>query len=75
MIAAAVQLVLFLVLDGREVYVNAEQIVAISTTRAEDHPAGRQLSSKVRCVISLSNGETVTVGEECASVLQRLAAP
>ena len=68
MILTAFELLLVMTIDGREVRINPDHIVTFSEARQE----GGQLTDKVHCIITLSNGKFVTVAEECTSLRRRL---
>jgi uncharacterized protein YlzI (FlbEa/FlbD family) len=70
-LAAALQLVLIITLDGREVHVNPTHIVSISEARDEDDPH-KLLTGKVHCVITLTNGKLISAAEDCTSVRHRI---
>jgi uncharacterized protein YlzI (FlbEa/FlbD family) len=69
-ITLAMHLVLLHTVDGRETFVNPEQVVSMSS-----HKAGEQnkvLVESVECVLGLSNGKIVSVLEPCDEVLRKL---
>ena len=68
--AIVVHLVLLHTVDGRETFVNPEQVVSLSS-----HKVGEQnkvLVESVECVLGLSNGKIVSVMEPCDEVIQKL---
>lgn len=66
MLAAAVELITLSTIDGRAVLVNPEQVTQLREARPEG--PSKQLTDKVRCVISLTDKTYVTVAEDCATV-------
>jgi hypothetical protein len=65
-ILAAVELITLSTIDGRAVLVNPEQVTQLRETRPEG--PNKQLTDKVRCVISLTDKTYVTVAEDCGTV-------
>jgi len=69
-ITLALHLILLHTVDGRETFVNPEQI-----TNMAAHMPGEQnkvLTGAVQCVVSLSNGKFVSVREPCDEVQRKL---
>ena len=55
-------------LDGREVYVNSEQVISMAM------PGDSKLFVEgVRCVITLTDGKFITVKETCSQVQALMA--
>jgi hypothetical protein len=50
--------------DGREVWIDPEQVTSM-------HEGKDQVSSKVKCVINLTDGKFVSVVEECSYVVNK----
>ena len=65
------ELLLVILLDGREVYVNPREIVTITEAQQADDP-GKHYTDRVRCVISMSDGKVTTTAEECEHIEERL---
>jgi uncharacterized protein YlzI (FlbEa/FlbD family) len=72
--AAALQLIAFETLDGREVLINPANIVSVSETSEVRKPQEKLLTEKVHCVINMTNGKFISVAEACDSVRRRLEA-
>jgi len=66
----AVHLVLLHTVDGRETFINPEQVVSLSSHKTGE--ANKVLIESVQCVLGLSNGKIVSVLEHCDEVLQKL---
>lgn len=70
LILVAAHLVLLHTVDGRETFVNPDQVASMSS-----HKEGEQnklLVETVNCVIGMANGKLVTVVEPCSEVKQKL---
>jgi hypothetical protein len=63
-------LALFLVhtVDGRELYINPDSVISLST-------AGRLVTEKAHCVIALNDAKFVTVREDCDEVRRLISNP
>lgn len=72
LLLVALELVVFQTIDGRDVHINPKHVVSISETSETRDPGEKLLSDKVHCVINLSNGTKVSVGEHCDLVRHRL---
>lgn len=70
-LAAVLQFIVVTTLDGREVRINPRHIVSISEARDERDPR-KQLTAKVNCVLTLTNGNLITVADDCTIVNKRL---
>jgi hypothetical protein len=70
-ILAFVEIIALSSIDGRAVLVNPEQVTQLRETRPEGDPK-KQLTGKVACVISLTDGSYVTVAEACNRVRELL---
>ena len=68
--AIVVHLVLLHTVDGRETFVNPEQVVSMSSHKEGE--ANKVLVEGVQCVLGLSNGKIVSVLEHCDEVLRKL---
>jgi uncharacterized protein YlzI (FlbEa/FlbD family) len=68
--AIAVHLILLHTVDGRETFINPEQVASLSSHKAGE--ANKVLVESVECVIGLSNGKIVSVLEPCFEVVQKL---
>lgn len=68
--SVVLHLVLLHTVDGRETYVNPEQVASMSSHKAGE--ANKVLVESVECVIGLSNGKIVSVLEPCDEVLRKL---
>ena len=66
----ALHLVLLHTVDGRETYVNPEQVVSLSSHKTGE--ANKVLVESVECVLGLSNGKIVSVLEHCDEVIRKL---
>lgn len=70
---AYVTLIVLHNIDGDEVSVNPEHVVALSHTREASKGMPNQLiTSGAKCVISLSNGKMVSVVEGCGMIRQAI---
>jgi hypothetical protein len=65
------ELLVIVLLDGREAHINPRHIVSITEARDADDP-GKHYTDKVRCALSLSDGKLFTTEEECDSIDARL---
>jgi hypothetical protein len=63
-------LALFLVhtVDGRELYINPESVISLST-------AGKLVTERAQCVIALNDAKFVTVREDCDEVRRLISNP
>ena len=66
----AVHLVLLHTVDGRETYVNPDQVASMSSHKTGE--ANKVLVESVECVLGLTNGKIVSVLEHCDEVRQKL---
>jgi uncharacterized protein YlzI (FlbEa/FlbD family) len=69
-ITLALHLILLHTVDGRETFVNPEQVVSLSSHKVGE--ANKVLVESVECVLGLSNGKIVSVIEHCDEVQQKL---
>ena len=63
--------VIFLLLhgpDGREVYINPEEITSLRADRADQPKDSKMFTEGVHCMVNLSDGKYVTVVESCAVI-------
>lgn len=67
-----IEFIILQTLDGRDVHVNPAAIVSISETSETRDPSKKLMTSKVHCVVNMTNGKFITVIEHCDSVRQRL---
>jgi hypothetical protein len=65
------ELLLLVLLDGREAYVAPRQIVSITEAKDADDP-GKHFTRKVKCVISMTDGKIFSTAEDCDAIEQRL---
>jgi uncharacterized protein YlzI (FlbEa/FlbD family) len=65
------ELLLLILLDGREAYVAPRQIVSIAEAKDADDP-GKHYTDKVKCVVSMTDGKIYAVAEECDEIEKRL---
>ena len=68
----AVRLVLLHTVDGRETYVNPDQVASMSSHKTGE--ANKVLVESVECVLGLGNGKIVSVLEPCDDVKRLLEA-
>ena len=74
-LVAVVALIVLHNVDGAEVLVNAQQIVALTQTNeggAGRSPANTIIAKGHRCVIALTNGKFVSVKESCDDVVKSM---
>ena len=67
---AAVHLVLLHTIDGRETFINPDQVASMSAHKADE--PNKLLHDGVECVIGLTNGKIVSVIEHCDDVRRRV---
>jgi uncharacterized protein YlzI (FlbEa/FlbD family) len=60
-----------MLLDGREAHVNPREIVSLTEARDADDP-GKHFTSKVNCVMSMTDGKQLTTTEDCDDIAKRL---
>lgn len=65
-------LVVLHTVDGRETFINPEQVVSMSSHKPGEE--NKLLVESVECVIGLTNGKIVSVIEHCDEVKQKLEA-
>jgi len=70
--AAALELIMIVTLDGRNVLVNPKQIVSISEPSESRDAKDKLMTDKVHCVVNLTNGTFISIAEDCPSLRQRL---
>lgn len=73
MILAVVVLIVLHNVDGDEITINPEHVVALQHTKDENIGTSQRLIAPgPKCVIALSNGKFVSVVEECGMVRQAI---
>jgi hypothetical protein len=65
------ELLVLVMLDGREAYVNPRQIISIVEAKDADDK-GNHYTNRVKCVVTTVDGAKITTEEECDSISQRL---
>jgi hypothetical protein len=70
-VAAAVFLGLHNI-DGAEVSVNVEHIIALYPTSETEGNENKLMAKGLKCVIALSDGKRISVVEHCATIRQSI---
>jgi len=70
MLLAVLHLVLLHSVDGREIFVNPEQVTSVQGYTDGEH--NKVLAESVNCVIGMTNGKFISVAEYCDEVKQKL---
>jgi hypothetical protein len=58
--------------DGDEIVVNVEQIVALYPTSESKGQSNKLMAGGLNCVIALSDGKRVSVVESCTTIRQSI---
>ena len=69
---AAVVLIVLHNVDGAEVAISPEHVVALQHTSEAAGQANTLISKGHKCVVSLSNGKMVSVVEDCGTIRQAI---
>jgi uncharacterized protein YlzI (FlbEa/FlbD family) len=67
------ELLIVQMLNGGDIHINPREIVSMVEARAADDP-GKHYTDKVKCIINLTNGKTITTEEDCDHIEERLRA-